>query len=111
MKGDAERIWMGVLSIVILAGTFFVSWYILTVDELSSEKSQVAYLILGYTYGLSQSIVGYYFMSSKGSRDKTVAIQELMLKQAASQEEESNTLVDNQDDFINSIDQVKRTKK
>ena len=52
---------------------------ILTAEELSTQKTEMAHLILGFLFGLSNSAVGYYFSSSKSSREKTEMMKDIIL--------------------------------
>ena len=78
MRNDMEKLWMGVISAVVLAATFFLSWHVLVSPEMSREQANLANLILGYAFGLANVVIGYYFMSSKSSREKTKIIKDVL---------------------------------
>jgi preprotein translocase subunit YajC len=69
---------MGVISAFIIIGTFYLAWFLTTTPTMSREQSNMANLVLGYAFGLANTVTGYYFMSSKSSREKTNMMKDMM---------------------------------
>jgi len=80
VKTDLERLWMGIISAIVLFGTFYLAYLLSTTETMSREQSNMANLVIGYTFGLANTVIGYYFMSSKSSREKTKIMQNMMDK-------------------------------
>ncbi len=70
MKTDRERGYMIILAIIILGSTFYLGYMLLT-QTVPSENRDIVNVALGMILGLSSTVVGYYFGSSKSSSDKT----------------------------------------
>jgi len=104
MKTDIEKAWMGIISAFILSGTFYLSWHIINTDQMTREQATVTHLILGYVFGLSNIVVGYYFMSSKGSREKTKIINDIMSK---NHEASVRRSIESADEFADSVKDLK----
>lgn len=78
MKSSAEKTWMAVLSAIIILFTFFNAYQMMATQGMTQEQSNIANLLLGYTFGLSNLVAGYYYASSVSSRDKTQYINSLL---------------------------------
>jgi len=70
---------MMLLATLVLLMSVYFAQLILTVDNLDKQKVEIAHLILGFLFGLSNNVVGYYFLSSKSSREKTEMMRDIIL--------------------------------
>lgn len=66
-----------VLAILIL-GSCFLLWYMVLFKDISPQKETIMAGIIGSLTTLSMGVVGYYFGSSQGSRDKSETIKKMM---------------------------------
>ena len=67
---DYEKLYMAILALVIIVATFYMGNSLLT-QTIPSENRDILNVALGMILGLSSTVVGYYFGSSKSSSDKT----------------------------------------
>ena len=74
-----EKKFMMVLATLILLMAIYFAQLIIMTDNLGKDKAEMAHLILGWLFGLSNSAVGYYFLSSKSSREKTEMMRDIIL--------------------------------
>ena len=74
-----ERRFMMLLATLVLLMNVFFAHLILTADNMDKNKTEIAHLVLGYLFGLSNIVVGYYFLSSKSSREKTDMLRDIIL--------------------------------
>ncbi len=70
MQYNTERVYMAILAMTIIAGTFYLGEVLLT-KSIPTENRDIINVALGLILGLSGTVVGYYFGSSKSSSDKT----------------------------------------
>jgi len=70
MKKDYEKLYMAILALVIIIATFYLGNTLLT-NSIPQENRDILNVALGMILGLSSTVVGYYFGSSKSSSDKT----------------------------------------
>lgn len=78
MKSSAEKIWMAILSAIIILFTFFNAYQMTVTHNMTQAQLNIANMLLGYTFGLSNLVVGYYFVSSVSSREKTKYMNNLL---------------------------------
>lgn len=76
MKNDKEKAYMAVLALVVIGATFFLGYVLLT-KTIPSENRDIVNIALGIILGLSVTVVGYYFGSSKSSSDKTAYLKDM----------------------------------
>jgi len=74
-----EKKFMMVLATLIVLMTVYFAQLILTTNDLNKHQIEIAHLVLGYLFGLSNIVVGYYFLSSKSSREKTEMMRDIIL--------------------------------
>jgi len=67
---------MAILAILILGATFYLGYVLLT-KTIPSENRDIVNVALGLILGLSGTVVGYYFGSSKSSSDKNKITERL----------------------------------
>ena len=72
-SNDKEKEYMAGLAFTIIVLTFGLG-YILLTTEIPEKNQSAVNVALGLILGLSGTVVGYYFGSSKSSSDKTVAM-------------------------------------
>ena len=70
MKTDTEKTYMAILALVVITATFYLGHMLLT-QEVPEKNRDIVNVALGMILGLSSTVVGYYFGSSKSSSDKT----------------------------------------
>lgn len=75
MRTDREKAYMAVLAMMIVGATFYLG-YILITKTIPEENRDIINVALGMILGLSGTVVGYYFGSSKSSSDKTAFLSE-----------------------------------
>jgi fluoride ion exporter CrcB/FEX len=66
-----------VLALLILGSTFLM-WYIIIFKDLDKSKEVLVSGIIGSLTTLSMGVVGYYFGSSIGSKEKSSQIDKMM---------------------------------
>jgi hypothetical protein len=69
MRRDYEKLYMAILALVIIVATFYLGDRLLT-SKIPQENRDIINVALGMILGLSGTVVGYYFGSSKSSSDK-----------------------------------------
>jgi hypothetical protein len=62
------------LSYVLFGGFFFLTWYLMH-NKLPDESSQVVFMLFGSLSTGFGSVIQYFFGSSKGSADKSMAME------------------------------------
>ena len=70
MHNDREKGYMAILALFIIGSTFYLG-YILLTQTVPGENRDIVNVSMGVILGLSGTVVGYYFGSSKSSSDKT----------------------------------------
>ena len=70
MKTDREKGYMAILALFVIGATFYLGNVLLT-QAVPAENRDIVNVALGLILGLSSTVVGYYFGSSKSSSDKT----------------------------------------
>jgi len=70
MKTDKEKADMPILATIVIGATFYLGYVLLT-ESVPPENRDIINVALGMILGLSGTVVGYYFGSSKSSSDKT----------------------------------------
>ena len=73
MKRDYEKLYMAFIAIVVIGATFYLGYVLLT-KQIPEANKDIVNVALGVILGLSVTVVGYYFGSSKSSSDKTSAL-------------------------------------
>lgn len=68
-----DSITLQILSTIII-GSFLAIVYKVLFDQITVD-SVIAGTLIGYVSAKADTVVGYYFGSSKGSKDKTVALE------------------------------------
>ena len=71
---DYEKLYMAILALVIIIATFYLGDRLLT-STIPQENRDIINVALGMILGLSGTVVGYYFGSSKSSSDKQKIIK------------------------------------
>jgi hypothetical protein len=71
---DYEKLYMAILALVIIIATFYLGDRLLT-STIPLENRDILNVALGMILGLSGTVVGYYFGSSKSSSDKQKIIK------------------------------------
>lgn len=66
---DLEKFYMAILALVIIVATFYLGDRLL-MHTIPDENRDIVNVALGMILGLSSTVVGYYFGSSKSSSDK-----------------------------------------
>jgi len=66
-----------VLALLIL-GSCFLMWYMVLFKDISPQKETIMAGIIGSLTTLSMGVVGYYFGSSQGSRDKSETLKKII---------------------------------
>lgn len=74
-KTDKEKGYMAILAMAVIGATFFLGYMLLT-ETVPAENRDIVNVALGMILGLSGTVVGYYFGSSKSSSDKTEIFKE-----------------------------------
>ena len=69
-SGDKEKGVMLAIAILVIAGAFSLVYSIFT-QVIPKENNDLAYIALGYVFAMAQTVIAYYFGSSKSSSDKT----------------------------------------
>jgi len=80
-----KDLWVGLLSLTILAG-FFVNVYLVLSGKIQTSDPNMLLLIgnvTGYTNALATMVAAYYYGSSKSSRDKDTTIATMASHQSA----------------------------
>jgi cytochrome c biogenesis protein CcdA len=75
MQKDYEKLYMAILALVIIVATFYLGNILLT-TTVPNENRDIINVALGMILGLSGTVVGYYFGSSKSSSDKTKILKD-----------------------------------
>jgi cytochrome c biogenesis protein CcdA len=75
MNRDYEKLYMAILALVIIVATFYLGNILLT-TTVPNENRDIINVALGMILGLSGTVVGYYFGSSKSSSDKTKILKD-----------------------------------
>ncbi len=70
MRTDKEKAYMGMLAFIVIVATFYLGKVLLT-SSVPPENKDILNVALGMILGLSNTVIGYYFGSSKSSSDKT----------------------------------------
>lgn len=70
MKTDKEKGYMAILALFVVGATFYLGNILLT-HSIPLENRDIVNVALGMILGLSSTVIGYYFGSSKSSSDKT----------------------------------------
>ena len=89
MKTDREKLYMAILAITIIGATFYLGYTLLT-ETVPQENRDIINVALGMILGLSGTVVGYYFGSSKSSSDKNILVNkhlENVVEEHAAEEE------------------------
>lgn len=63
---------------ILILGSCFLLWYMVLFKDISPQKETIMAGIIGSLTTLSMGVVGYYFGSSQGSRDKSETIKKMM---------------------------------
>ena len=71
---DYEKLYMAILALVIIVATFYLGDRLLT-STIPEENRDIINVAMGMILGLSGTVVGYYFGSSKSSSDKQKVIK------------------------------------
>ncbi len=80
MRTDKEKAYMAVLALVVIFATFYLGNVLLTKD-VPTENRDIVNVALGMIFGLSSTVVGYYFGSSKSSSDKTEILGKIEIEE------------------------------
>jgi len=88
---DYEKLYMAVLALVIVLATFYLGSILLT-TTVPSENRDIINISLGMILGLSGTVVGYYFGSSKSSSDKNSVVRKYNEKIINEDEEKDDGL-------------------
>lgn len=84
---DYEKLYMAILALVIVIATFYLGSMLLT-QNVPQENRDIINVALGMILGLSGTVVGYYFGSSKSSSDKNVVVRKYNEKIINDEDEE-----------------------
>lgn len=87
VRRDAEKLYMAILAFVIIIATFYLGDRLLT-NTVPSENRDIVNVALGMILGLSGTVVGYYFGSSKSSNDKNGILEGKIMDTRKKEEEE-----------------------
>jgi len=74
---DIEKLFMAFFALSIVVATFWLGYVVLT-HQIPINNRDTANVLLGVLFGLSGQVVGYYYKSSKGSKDKTEILDRAM---------------------------------
>ncbi len=85
MNRDYEKLYMAILALVIVVATFKFGLVLLT-TTIPDENRDIINVALGMILGLSGTVVGYYFGSSKSSSDKSKALIDIDEKEKVAKE-------------------------
>ena len=63
---------------ILILGSCFLLWYMVLFKDISPQKETIMAGIIGSVTTLSMGVVGYYFGSSQGSRDKSETLKKII---------------------------------
>ena len=63
---------------ILILGSCFLLWYMVLFKDISPQKETIMAGIIGSLTTLSMGVVGYYFGSSQGSRDKSETLKKII---------------------------------
>jgi len=63
---------------LLILGSCFLLWYMVLFKDISPQKETIMAGIIGSLTTLSMGVVGYYFGSSQGSRDKSETLKKII---------------------------------
>lgn len=90
MKTDKEKGYMALLALVVIGATFYLGHVLLT-STIPADNRDIVNVALGMILGLSSTVIGYYFGSSKSSSDKTYLFAEERAKEKTDKIEKTDT--------------------